>query len=322
MSDPKAKKKRAPYTEQEFEFVRRHWQEMTDKEIGDRIGRGAGGVRNIRRKLGLTNYTRHEWTEEEEQIMRRHYADTPNKEIMKMIPRHSLQAIYRKANGLGLNKSEEFMLEQNRRLGKALAECDAAKANQFNKGHEPMNKGLKQEEYMSPEAIERSKATRFSEGHKPHNTLFDGAITIRHDHPKRGGSPYMHIRISEGEWKQYHRYLWEKHRGPVPEKHVIVFIDGNTMNCSLDNLECITMAENARRNQNREKAAESLRRYWKENPHPARDLSDAYVAGLMAGGDSEIKEYLLTQRPDLIRLARANYQLKRKIKNNGSDKEQ
>ncbi len=39
----------------------------------------------------------------------------------------------------------------------------------FQKGHTPMNKGLKQSEYMTPGAIERTKATRFKKGNVPHN---------------------------------------------------------------------------------------------------------------------------------------------------------
>jgi len=45
-----------------------------------------------------------------------------------------------------------------------------------------------------------------------------------------------------------HHYVWEKHRGPIPPKHVITFKDGNRANCTIENLECISMADNARRN--------------------------------------------------------------------------
>lgn len=36
----------------------------------------------------------------------------------------------------------------------------------FKKGHTPINKGLKQSEYMSPEGMERSKQTEFKKGNK------------------------------------------------------------------------------------------------------------------------------------------------------------
>lgn len=313
MSDLKKRKKGTPYTEEEFEFVRRHWQEMTDKEIGARIGRSAGSARNMRRQLGLTHYNRQEWTEEEEQIVRAYYPDTDNDTLLEMLPGRSVHSLYRKAYGLGLKKSEEFIEQQLQELAGNLAE--SGKAHQFKKGHVPMNKGQKQEEYMSAEAIERTKATRFQSGHKPHNTKWDGAITIRYDHKNRGGKPYVWIRIAEGNWEMYSRYQYKRHIGPIPEGHLVTFKDGNTLNCDPDNLECISMAENARRNHNPEKAAEALREYIKKHGTAAERLTDAFVASMLAGHDPELKEYFLTERPDLIDLARANYQLKREIRN-------
>jgi hypothetical protein len=59
----------------------------------------------------------------------------------------------------------------------------------FKKGHVPVNKGKKQTEFMTREAIERTKNTRFKKGHLPHNSIGvrDGDIRIRHDHKNRGG---------------------------------------------------------------------------------------------------------------------------------------
>ena len=42
--------------------------------------------------------------------------------------------------------------------------------------------------------------------------------------------------------------MWEQAHGPIPAKHIVRFIDGNTMNLDLTNLECIPMRENAKRN--------------------------------------------------------------------------
>ncbi len=49
-------------------------------------------------------------------------------------------------------------------------------------------------------------------------------------------------------WPMYNRYVWEQHKGPIPPKHLVVFRDRDRANCSIDNLELISMAENARRN--------------------------------------------------------------------------
>jgi hypothetical protein len=42
--------------------------------------------------------------------------------------------------------------------------------------------------------------------------------------------------------------VWEQHKGPVPAKHIVVFKDRNRANCAIENLELISMAENAHRN--------------------------------------------------------------------------
>jgi hypothetical protein len=120
--------------------------------------------------------------------------------------------------------------------------------SRIKKGHVPLNKGKKQSEYMSAEAIARTAATRFKKGQKSHTELYDGAIQIRHDHPDRKGRRYKWIRISKGKWKMLHVYNWEQKLGPVPAGKIVAFKTKDTMNCELDNLELITREENMKRN--------------------------------------------------------------------------
>lgn len=303
-----------PYSKKEREFIRDNYREMKDAEMAAHLHRTPQGVQGIRQKMGLFNFHRHEWTPEEEQIVYDLYPDTPNTQILEKLPRLTLQSLYKKANTLGVAKSEAFLLRQNRKLGRKAMKNPKMMKNRFQKGHTPANKGLKQSEYMSREAIEKTKDTRFKPGNKPHNTKWDGAITIRHSSKKSGRKPFACIRLAEGKWKEYQIYRWEKDNGPVPKGHVLRCRDGNTLNCSPDNWELITRAEHARRNQNTEKAVAALRKFYKENGHPATELHDSYVAGLLAGGDPELREYLIENRQDLIRLARKNYLLLRKIR--------
>lgn len=115
------------------------------------------------------------------------------------------------------------------------------------KGDPAFNKGRKQKDYMTAEAIERTKKTRFKKGNIPHNTNKEGngAIVSRRD---TCGRNYKYIRISKGVWDLYHRILWEQHNGKIPANHVIVFKDGDSENVVLENLELITMIENMYRN--------------------------------------------------------------------------
>lgn len=99
---------------------------------------------------------------------------------------------------------------------------------------------------MTPEAIDKTKATRFKKGNKPANTKNGtGYVSIRYDSRK---TPYKFIKLADGEWVMLSTYLWEQEYGKIPKKHIICFKDGDTLNCELENLECITMAENLRRN--------------------------------------------------------------------------
>lgn len=52
-----------------------------------------------------------------------------------------------------------------------------------------------------------------------------------------------YVRVwSEGKWKLKQRYLWEKHRGPIPPRHRICFLDGNPQNLRLSNMTLVSEA--------------------------------------------------------------------------------
>ena len=45
-----------------------------------------------------------------------------------------------------------------------------------------------------------------------------------------------------------HVKIYQDAYGPIPKNHIIVFKDRNTLNVTLENLECITRQENMQRN--------------------------------------------------------------------------
>lgn len=120
--------------------------------------------------------------------------------------------------------------------------------NQFKKGHRPKNKGMRQEDYMSPEAIEKTKATRFKKNRKSDNELPVGSITIRSDCKAKSDRKYKFIKVSEEKWEMLHKHLWEQKNGKVPSGYCLWFKDGNSLNADLKNIELITRAENLNRN--------------------------------------------------------------------------
>ena len=90
----------------------------------------------------------------------------------------------------------------------------------------------------------------FKKGQLPPNTepigtekmLADGYIWVKvNDAPK---TP------KKVNWKQKHVLIWEQVNGPVPENHVVIFLDGDHENFDLDNLKMVSRATNARLNQN------------------------------------------------------------------------
>lgn len=166
--------------------------------------------------------------EQQKEYIRKHYLSIP----IKRIARH-------------IGRSQTFVRSEMKRQGLVVPPALAAarkRRSQFEKGQPAFNKGKKQHEFMSPEAIERTKKTRFKPGNEPHNTKYDYAISSRID---SNGNRYYWIRIEKAHWVLLHRYLWELAYGSVPEGHLVQFKDGNSQNVHLDNLYLTTRDKQA-----------------------------------------------------------------------------
>ena len=183
------------------------------------------------------------WTNHQLRLLRDNYADMSNADIAKLIGR-TKDSVENKACQLKLRKSKAYMqsLPQKSNLLKY------GKKYRFAKGHTPANKGLKMTEWMQLEMIERTKKTRFKKGQLPHNSLPDCTETIRTD--KRTGKKYVMIKLPGVRKLVYkHIWVWETNTGKKkPKGYNIIFKDGNNMNITFDNLECISNAELMRRN--------------------------------------------------------------------------
>ena len=78
---------------------------------------------------------------------------------------------------------------------------------------------------------------RFKKGHCPKNHRPVGSERINVD-------GYIEIKVAEPNvWKLKHRVVWEKVNGPIPENHALKFLDGNPLNCVVENLKLITRSE-------------------------------------------------------------------------------
>ena len=90
----------------------------------------------------------------------------------------------------------------------------------------------------------KSNKTSFKKGQKPPNWK---PIGSERTYSKDG---YILIKVAEGmhQWKLQHRVVWEAANGKLPKGALLSFKDQDKTNCNLDNLEVITMGENAVRN--------------------------------------------------------------------------
>lgn len=210
-----------------------------------------------------------------------------------------------KALAKRIGRSHCYLVNRLKVLGLVIpAELIEARkqATRLKPGNVPKNKGKRMEDYMTPEQIQRSAKARFPKGNLPHNTLQDGAISIRKD--KRGVA-YKFIRVSKGKWEYLQRYVWEQQNGPIPKDCILCCIDGDTLNCDPSNWELKTKKENAISH------SASLR------------LTDGYVAFTLAGGPHKATQEVVEaykENPELLDVKRLQMKLSRQIKHLKNDK--
>lgn len=170
-----------------------------------------------------------------------------------------LGAVYAKAAKLGLRKSAEFLASDMAGRIQRGKHHPGMIASRFKPGLVPWNKG------KHVVAGGRSAETRFKPGDMPHTTMPVGSYRT-----VRGGSKNPQLVLEQKinelpgpynlRWQPVHRLVWIAANGPVPEGHIVVFRPGMRTTLleeiTLDRIECITRAENARRNHPGNKAPE------------------------------------------------------------------
>lgn len=171
----------------------------------------------------------------QEQLIRMLYPTVPSRFLSDYLGLTKSQ-LYNRVHNMGVKKNPRIKYLQNRAL-----RLNSGMNYRFQPGQEAFNKGMK----MNSELYAKVAPTMFKPGHKPVNTREDHATSIRAD---KTGREYSYTKIKDSKWVLTHRLIWEQAHGPIPVKHMVRFIDGNTMNLNLSNLECIPMGENAIRN--------------------------------------------------------------------------
>lgn len=174
------------------------------------------------------------WTDEERKKLAEIYPHNTTKYCAEKLGR-TTSAVSGQANKMGLKKSQHHLQHSSGRIEKGRR---VSKSTEFKKGQTPWNKGLS---YMP-----KNGATRFKKGNRPHTWRPIGSERIN----KEGClvRKVSDTGVARNDWRLVHHLLWIERYGEIPKKHVLRFKDGNPKNIAIDNLELITMAENAKRN--------------------------------------------------------------------------
>lgn len=191
-------------TNEHKEFMRTEGKSWSGKQLAQKFGYSSSMIHRWRRENGLSlshaEVVQHRaksmtgkttFTPELDAIIKEHYLTIPIIALAAKIGR-SYTGVMGALKRMNLTIPSEIV-EERKQLGR------------IKKGSVPSNKGKKQVDYMSKEAIERCSVTQFKKGNKPHNTYEkDGIISSRID---TTGRPYLYIRTSVGKWELYHKYL-------------------------------------------------------------------------------------------------------------------
>lgn len=194
--------------------------------------------------------------------MRRLYPDQRAEDVAAVLG-FKVARVRNKAFKLGLKKSAAFKASDlSARIRRGMA--PGAVRHQFEKGQSPWNKGVPGSTGHHPNV----RATQFKKGRRPEensNHQPIGAARITKD-------GYLEQKVTDDQsvparrrWVPVHRLVWEREHGAIPADHIVVFRPGMKtavlQEVTVDRLECVSRAENGRRNHFRRHGPEMARLY-------------------------------------------------------------
>lgn len=222
-------------TSEHIQFAKANYLKVTAADIDKKFGVSKGVTRRIYKKFNLNVPV--EITNKLRAAKQRKEITPEQDEYIKNNIQH--KSVKQVANELGIcaNKTRKRCYD----LGFRELLQQKSLFSRFEKGHVPTNKGTR----MSEELKEKIKHTFFKKGNLPHNAKNDGDISVRTD---KRGIPYMFFRTSLSKWIPLHHKIWIDAHGEIPKGHNIIFKNKDTLDVRLENLQCISNAENMLRN--------------------------------------------------------------------------
>lgn len=115
--------------------------------------------------------------------------------------------------------------------------------NQLNK---QFNSGLSISQvasYLKRNNIKTGHTGQFEKGHVPANHRPVGSEFVNED---IHGNKYIYVKTAEpGVWRMKQVVVWENCYGYVPKGKNVIFLDGDSMNCEIENLTLVDQSINA-----------------------------------------------------------------------------
>lgn len=164
------------------------------------------------------------YTEEHLKFIRDNAKGKYNKELTELVNKHF---------GTNFTVTQIDGIKQRNKISSGLT-------GYFPKGNVPVNKGTKGMYNVG------GNKTSFKKGNIPPNR-----VPIGTEKWKKYGSgsddKYLFVKIQDGHlnknWKAKHIIVYEEHYGPIPEKHKVMFADGDRTNFDIDNLILVSYQE-------------------------------------------------------------------------------
>lgn len=194
-----------------------------------------GQIRSYKSNHGITSGM-HPWdfvdhsqkkitTKEQDEFLHANYEGISNEELTKRF---------------NTRFNTDFTVNQIKDY-KARNKLDSGLTGRYEKGHTPVNKGTKGMFNVG------GNKTSFKKGIVPANR-----VPISTEKERADGYVWVKVRDGHGNgnWVLKHVKVWEEVHGPVTKGSIVIFLDGDTHNFNIDNLQMISKATNARLNQN------------------------------------------------------------------------
>lgn len=202
------------------------------------------------------------WTDVELELLVSMYPDCHSADVAAWLGR-PVGAVYQAAAAHGLRKSAEFLASDTACRITRGKQHPRMVATRFQPGMTPWNKGVPGSTGLHP----NTRRTQFKKGAMSgaaqHNYVPIGTLRVTADgalERKVTDDPSVY---PARRWKPVARLVWEAAHGPIPADHLVVFRPGlrtvRLEEITLDRLECISRAENARRNHPRNRSPELAR---------------------------------------------------------------